>query len=115
MGTSSVQANVEESVRALHRVMLLLTLLNVDSKCRNIVDHVVAELDERVSWRRFGKCISDHVFGIAGDEFEGVPMLILQEAQASSVMPGTIERLELLSSHDPTRSVVLVDGYWLVE
>ena len=56
-----------------------------------------------------------YVLGIPGDEFEGVPILILQEAQASGLMPGTIERLELLSSHDPTRSVVLVDGYWLVE
>ena len=66
-------------------------LLNVESKCHNVVDHVVAELDERVSWQRFGECISDHVLGIAGDECESVPVLILQETQASCVMPGTIE------------------------
>ena len=34
---------------------------------------------------------SHSLLGIAGDEREGVPVLILQEAQASGVMPGTIE------------------------
>ena len=85
------------------------------SEFRDVVDHGIAEHDERIGRQRFGKCISDHVLGVPGDVFEGVPMLILEEAQGSSVMPGTVERLELMSSHDSTCGVVFVDGDRFIE